>query len=185
MDHSVTETGEKMIAVGLIHGTHGLKGELKVESRTDFPDLRFVPGSRLFLFKKDVQNEEAAIPVVVETASVYKRGYLLSFVGYRSIAAVETWQGGSLRVPESEMPALPEGEYYIRDLLDCHVYDEMDNRIGVITNVLTPGANDVYEVKTDAGKLLLIPAIKECILSVETDKKRMRIHVMPGLFDES
>ncbi|KYP80536.1 ribosome maturation factor RimM [Ferroacidibacillus organovorans] len=174
-----------MIAVGLIHGTHGLNGELKVESRTDFPDLRFVPGSRLFLLKKNIQDEGLAIPVVVEAASVYKRGYLLSFVGYRSITAVETWQGGTLKVPESEMPKLPEGEYYIRDLLECHVYDEMDNRIGVVTNVLTPGANDVYEVKADDGKLLLIPAIKECILSVEPDKKRMTIHVMPGLFDES
>lgn len=170
---------EPLYTVGVIIGTHGLKGDVKVFSRTDFPELRFVKGSKLLL----VTPAENVIPVEVKSARLQGRVFVVSFFQFSTIDEVEKLRGSELKVPESELAPLPSGHYFIHELVGCEVYDDQNRRLGILHEVLTPGANDVYVVRTNEGKDLLFPAIPECILRVDVQNKRINVHVMPGLLD--
>lgn len=76
---------------------------------------------------------------------------------------------------------LKKNEYYIADLIDMKVLEDNGEELGTLTDVMQTGANDVYVVKTPAGKEILLPAIKECILSVDVEQGEMLVHVMEGL----
>ena len=78
---------------------------------------------------------------------------------------------------------LSEDEYFIADLIGLSVVDEDGERLGTLSDVLQTGANDVYVVKTEAGKELLLPAIGECVLKVDLAAQEMTVHVMDGLRD--
>lgn len=78
---------------------------------------------------------------------------------------------------------LRKNEYFIADLIDLAVYDEQDQYLGVLTNVIETGANDVYEVKFENGREVLFPAIKQCILNIDLESRKMKVHIMDGLLD--
>ena len=170
-----------MFTVGTIVGTHGLKGEVKVISRTDYPELRFSPGSRLWFFSGE---PSPPAQLVVKTARRHKTLYLVAFEGYDSIEQAEGLRGSELKVLRSDAPPLPEGEYWIDDLLGCIVTTDGGEELGMLVEVLTPGANDVYVVRQESGKDVLLPAIPECILDVDVENKKVLVHLLPGLVDE-
>ena len=78
---------------------------------------------------------------------------------------------------------LKKDEYFIADLIGVEVFDEKDEKLGALEDVMQTGANDVYVIRLSDGKELLLPAIKECILSVDVEEKRMQVHVLDGLLD--
>ena len=78
---------------------------------------------------------------------------------------------------------LKKNEYFIADLIDMEVVTEDGTYLGVLTEVLQTGANDVYEVKMEHGKSVLIPAIRQCILDVDTEKNKMTVHLLEGLLE--
>ena len=78
---------------------------------------------------------------------------------------------------------LRRNEYFIADLIDINVYNEDDGLLGVLTDVITTGANDVYEVRLEDGREVLIPAIKQCILEVDIEERKMKVHLLEGLLD--
>ncbi len=170
---------EPTFTVGVVIGTHGLKGDVRVFPRTDFPELRFTAGSQLLLMRSD----QTVIALEVLSARKQNRLYIVSFVGYASIDEVQAFRGCELKVAQSQLAALSPGEYYIHDLIGCAVYTDDTDRLGVLVDVLTPGANDVYVVKTESGKDILLPAIPDCILRVDIESKRIDAHLMPGLLD--
>ncbi|MCY0877286.1 MAG: ribosome maturation factor RimM [Firmicutes bacterium] len=173
---------EEMFTVGVITGTHGLRGDVKVLSRTDFPELRFVQGAHLWLVPAE-GSRTAPREVVVRTAQSHNRVYIVSFEGYLSIDDVQAWRGSLLRVRRQDLPPLPQGEYFIRDLIGCAVYTEDGNLFGELVDVLTPGANDVYVVQTSLHGSVLLPAIPQCILHVDISTRRMDVRLLPGLLD--
>jgi len=71
----------------------------------------------------------------------------------------------------------------VADLIDINVYDENEQELGVLKDVISTGANDVYEIKMMDGRDLLLPAIKQCILDVDVEGRRMKVHVLDGLMD--
>ncbi len=172
----------EMFTVGTIVGPHGLKGEVRVFSRTDYPELRFAPGSRLLIFHQGKQSPEE---IVVKSSRIHKSLYLVQFEGFDTVERVEKMRGAELKVLRSDAPPLPEGEYWIDDLINCQVVTEDGEVLGLLTDVLTPGANDVYVVKKPGRKDVLIPAIPECVLKVDVENKHMLVHLMPGLIDEA
>lgn len=167
-----------MYTVGVVVGTHGLKGEARVFSRTDFPEVRFTKGSKLLLVKPSGD----VIPVTVKTGRPQGRVYVVTFHEYEGMDEVAKLRGCELKVVESELVSLPTGHYFIHELVDCQVYED-DILLGIVREVLTPGANDVYVVRTQEGKDVLLPAIPDCILQVDTKNKRMDVHILPGLLD--
>lgn len=81
---------------------------------------------------------------------------------------------------ENAVP-LDENEYYIADLIDMDVYDENENKIGVLYDVMQTGANDVYVINMDDGRELLLPVIEETVLDVNLEENKMKIHILDGL----
>lgn len=171
---------EEVFTVGTIVGTHGLRGEVRVVSRTDFPELRFKSGSKLLLM---APGQTIGREVEVRSSYEHNRVYIVAFQEFTSIDEGAACKGFDLKVYKHQLAELPQGEYFIHDLIGCSVFSEEQNLLGTLTEVLTPGANDVYVVKNENGSSLLLPAIPDCILKVNVDQKRIDVCLMPGLTD--
>lgn len=169
---------EKWFNVGKIVNTHGIKGELRVISRTDFPDERYKKGNSLFLFMK---GSKEPLELVVNSHRTHKNFDLLTFEGYDNVNQVEKMRDGILKVPESQRGTLKEGEYYFQDIIGCQVLTIEGEEIGKVTEILTPGANDVWVIKSGKGKDILIPYIEDVVKKVDVSGKHIIIEPMEGL----
>lgn len=169
---------KQMISVGKILKTHGIKGELKVLPLTDDPDKRFQPGSTFYI----KTNEEKLTEYTIEKSKPYKKNtILLKFLNVDSIDDAENLSGTYLTIPEKEIAPLEEGRFYIFQIVGLRVYEENGEYLGKIIEVQQTGSNDVYIIKKDSGKELLIPALKEVVKKVDLDNKTMIVHLLPGL----
>ena len=166
---------ETMFQVGVISATHGLNGEVKVFPTTDDPQ-RFKKLKEVML---DTGKE--LIKLEVEQVKFFKQFVILKFRGYDDINDVEKWKKKPLKVYRDQAVALKKNEYYIADLIDMEVDLEDGTHFGTLKDVMQTGANDVYVIETTDGKEVLLPAIKQCILSVDVEKGHMTVYVMPGL----
>ena len=158
------------IAVGLVRGSHGLNGELKVEPLTDHPH-RFQRGATL---------QAGDRSFTVRSSRVHQKALLLQIEGIATRTQAEALRDLLLEVPESELPALAEGEYYRYQLIGIEVVDGDGRSLGRIEEVLDTGANDVYAVRNADGELLL-PAIDTVIKQVVVVAGRMVVDVPSGL----
>lgn len=169
---------DKWLTVGRLVNTHGIRGEVKVLPSTDFPGERFAPGSRLTLHAPD---SSAALEVEVASAREHKGTYLVSFKGFDNINQVLPYKGWTVKVPASHRVPLGEGEYYFHDIIGCAVVTEEGEELGRISEILRPGANDVWVVERPQGRPVLIPYIRDVVLDVDVAAKRVTIHLMEGL----
>lgn len=163
--------------VGKIVNTHGIKGEVRVNSITNYPEDRYYDGSPLVLFKEQGEPVE----LVVNSYRVHKSFDLLTFKDHASINDVEKYVGGMLRVSEDNLFVLEENEFYLHEIIGLNVMDEDGTEIGKIKEVLSPGANDVWVVQRQGQKDLLLPYIESVILNVDLDKGQVTVHIMEGL----
>ncbi|MFC5702159.1 ribosome maturation factor RimM [Cohnella faecalis] len=169
---------ERLLNVGKIVNTHGIRGEVKVWPQTDFPDVRFKPGSRLKMINPETGADET---IEILASREQKTMYVLKIKGFDDINQVEKYKGWELKVSESERVPLDEGEYYVRDIVGCSVVSEDGEEIGVVVDILTPGANDVWVVKRPKGKELLLPVIDDVVLNVDVAARTVKVHLMEGL----
>ncbi|OES43636.1 ribosome maturation factor RimM [Domibacillus iocasae] len=165
--------------VGKIVNTHGLRGEVRVLSRTDFPEKRYKKGSELAVFK---QGDKEGTPVIVASHRTHKTFDLLTFEGRPSIQDVEAFKGAVLKVHEAHLGGLDEGEFYFHEIVGCEVKTAAGDVIGVVKEVLTPGANDVWVVQNGA-KEVYIPYIDDVVKSVDPDEKLIIIEPIDGLLE--
>jgi 16S rRNA processing protein RimM len=165
------------LAVGHIVGVHGLRGEVKLESYTDFPE-RFTPGERLWL-----GDDLAEVEIV--SVRPHKNHLLIRFEGVSDRTAAEQLRGLWLFVAEEEAAELEEGAYWIHDLIGLEVRDESGALLGELVDVLITGANDVYVVHAmeGAAREILLPAIPEVILNVDLTAGVMTVRLLEGLLD--
>ncbi|NOU84902.1 ribosome maturation factor RimM [Paenibacillus sp. LMG 31460] len=169
---------EKLVTVGRIVNSHGIRGELKVVPETDFPE-RFDKGNALIIV--DSQNKQT--PVTVQTSRLHKNMFILQFDQFSNINDVEKFKGSLLKIEAKEQQPLEEGEYYYHEIIGCKVVTEEGQELGLVSEVLTPGANDVWVVSLPKGKQLLLPVIDDVILDVDIVNKTIRIHLMEGLME--
>ncbi|ANF96494.1 ribosome maturation factor RimM [Paenibacillus bovis] len=171
---------EQWLMVGKIVNTHGIRGELKIYPNTDFPEVRFAPGNKLQMI-----NEEtgASQQVEVQTSRLQKNMYVIRFKGFGNINEVEQYKGWVLKVSKNDTVDLEEDEYYFHEIIGCEVVTDEGQSLGVITEILTPGANDVWVVKPAKGKDILIPYIHDVVLDINVEDKKITIHVMEGLLE--
>jgi 16S rRNA processing protein RimM len=163
----------KKVAVGEINGVWGVRGHVKVTLLTSNPE-RFQPGVTLLL---------QGIPRKVLDVQ-YPKGYpVVLFRGFEDRDAAESIVGELIEIPESELPELPEGEYYVHDLVGMAVESSEGEPLGTLVEVLRTGANDVYVVRREGAKDLLLPAIPDTIVSVDVTARRMVVEVLPGLIE--
>ena len=107
----------------------------------------------------------------------------MKFKGIDNINDIEKYKTKSLYVTRANAVRLRKDEYFIADLLGVDVWEDNGEKLGVLKDVIETGANDVYVITLEDGKELLIPAIKECILDVDIENRKMTVHVMDGLRD--
>jgi 16S rRNA processing protein RimM len=163
------QTGEPVfVAVGKLRRAHGVKGEMLMDVLTDFPQ-------RLRNNKVVYVGEEHEA-LTLQTIRSQDRALLVSFTGFDDCDVIARLRNCNVYVKISELPPLPEGEYYFHQLMDLRVVDHTGKELGAITEILETGANDVYVVTDAEGKELLLPAIEAVILKVDLEKREMQVH---------
>lgn len=168
--------------VGKIVNTHGLKGEVRVITFSDFKEERYRPGNSLHFFKDEQSNE--AMPLTITSYRTHKQFDLLTFEGYESIEAVERFKGGLLKVTEEDRTELAGEEYYFDQIIGCDVHTISGDYLGIIHSILSPGANDVWVVKSvKTNKDVYIPYISDVVKKVDVDNKRVEIQPLEGLLE--
>lgn len=167
------------LKVGKIINTHGLKGEVKVLSSTDFENERFKKGSSLII----TRGNQVIREVIVESYRNHKNMILVKFEDINSIEEAEKLKNLQIKVELSDDNSLEENEFYFYEIIGCEVFDESSNLLGVISEILTPGANDVWVIKSNLGKEILIPYIEDVVKKIDVENKRIDIEVMEGLID--
>lgn len=168
---------ENRLQVGVISSTHGVRGEVKVFPTTD--DVK------RFKRLKEVILETGKEELLLEIEGVkfFKQFAILKFKGFDNINDIEKYKGKSLFVSRKNAVPLRKDEYFIADLQGLIVEDEDGTQIGTLRDVMETRANDVYIVDMTDGRELLLPAIKECILEVDVEGGKIRVHMMDGLID--
>ncbi|MFZ7946610.1 MULTISPECIES: ribosome maturation factor RimM [Bacillaceae] len=169
---------DKWFNVGKIVNTQGIKGEVRVISKTDFPEKRYKPGNVLYLF---MPKSNQSIELTVKSHRTHKNFELLTFEGFTNINEVEKFKEGILKVPESQLDELEEDEFYYHEIIGCLVATVDGEEIGKVTEILSPGANDVWVVKGKGGKEVLIPYIHDVVKKVDVKEKVVLIKPMEGL----
>ena len=168
---------EDLLQVGVITETHGIKGEVKVFPTTDDPE-RFSDLDEVLL---DLGREKKLLHVA--GVKYFKQYVIVRFKEFNNINQIEPYVKKTLWVTRENAVPLEEDEYFIADLIGLEVVSDEGEKLGVISDVIRTGANDVYEVKQENGKEILLPAIKDCILDVDLEGAKMTVHVLMGLFD--
>ncbi|MFK3812779.1 ribosome maturation factor RimM [Bacillus halotolerans] len=167
--------------VGKIVNTHGIKGEVRVISKTDFAEERYKPGNTLYLF---MDGRQEPIEVTVSTYRLHKQFHLLQFKERQSLNEVEELKNAIIKVPEEDLGELNEGEFYFHEIIGCEVFTEEGELIGKVKEILTPGANDVWVIGRKGKKDALIPYIESVVKQIDVSEKKIEIQLMEGLIDE-
>ncbi len=163
-----------MLEVGKIVNTHGLRGEVKVVPWTDYPE-QFEDIDKVFTADGNEYN--------IKNVKYQKSNIILRFAEIADINDAEKLKGKTLLTQRSALDELPEGVYYVADLIGIKVISDEGEALGEISDVLQTGANDIYEVKRDGKKPLLLPVIDSVVLNVDTQKRIATVHLMEGLLD--
>ncbi|MGN0161209.1 MAG: ribosome maturation factor RimM [Lachnospiraceae bacterium] len=168
---------EDLLRVGVITSTHGIAGEVKVFPTTDDP--------KRFKSLKKVQIDLGREKLELNIASVkfFKNMVILKFKEFNNINDVERLVKKDLMIARTQAVPLEENENFICDLIGLDTVTEDGTSIGILTDVLQTGANDVYVITTPEKKEVLIPAIRQCILEVNISEKKMVVHLLEGLMD--
>jgi len=168
---------EDFLRIGVIASTHGIRGEVKVFPTTDDKE-RFLKLKEVIL---DTKKEQ--IKLTIENIKFFKNMVIVKFKEYNNINDIEKYKGMDILISRENALPLEEGEYYITDLIGLNVITDKDELLGTIGDVIQTGANDVYVVRTDDGKEILLPYIDECVLNIDLDKGTVLVHIMEGLLD--
>ncbi|MCI6060288.1 MAG: ribosome maturation factor RimM [Dorea sp.] len=166
---------EELLQVGVITSTHGVRGEVKVYPTTD-DATRFKQLKHVLL---DTGKE--TLPLEIQGVKFFKQFVILKFKGIDNINDIEKYKRCPILVERCDAVELEEDEYFIADMIGMAVETEDGKEFGTLRDVIETGANDVYVIDSIEHGEVLVPAIKECILNVNIEECRMKIHLMDGL----
>lgn len=166
----------KLITVGKILAAHGIKGQVKIDVQSNNP-LRFRRGHLLFVEKLQKQLKITAV-------QEHKSCLLLTLQGVDDRNQAEALAGSLLQVEESDLPKLPEGEYYYYQIEGIKVFDaEQGMLIGEVEEVLDYTANDVFVIRREGKRPLLLPALKSTVNRLDIEGGKMFVIIPEGLED--
>ena len=161
------------LTVGFLRRPHGLQGEMIMDLHTDFPE-RMKRGRKLFV-------GENYQPMTLTSVRPYSSGLLVKFKDVETPEDAGKFRNQWVYVETKDAPPLPEGQIYQHELFGFQVVDEHENLLGELVEILETGANDVYIVKDESGKEILLPAIPSVILELDPVRRLMRVHLLEGL----
>lgn len=166
----------KYLELGQIVNVRGLKGEVKVNSFTD-DNTKFERLPKVFIKRNKGDLEERKI----EKVSYNKNQVIIKFVGINTIDEAEKLRNSFILVDRDDLESLPEGVYYIADLIGLDVYTEDGELLGKVDDIYNTGANDIYVIKDDLGKQRLLPGIKDVIKEVNIEEGKIIVNLIEGL----
>jgi 16S rRNA processing protein RimM len=167
---------KQFLEIGKIVGTHGVRGEMRVEPWADSPD--FVCGFDRLYFDKGAKEVEVLL------ARVHKRIVLMKLGGVDTMEAAAALRGKVLYMNRDDVE-LEDDAYFIQDLIGLTVEDADNGQTyGRLTEVSFTGANDVYHIQSENGKDYLIPAIPDVIIETDVEGGKMTIRPLKGIFDD-
>jgi 16S rRNA processing protein RimM len=169
-----TTSTEYDVQVGHILGPHGLRGLVRVLPMTDVPDRHRTLKQVL---ARTARTEQS---LTITQAEISHKGlWLVRFEGIEDRTAAEKLQGADLFIRDCDLPPLPEGQYYVHQIIGLHVRTVAGRDLGPVTEVLATGANDVYV--TAAG---LLPATDEVVKEINLPAGTMLVDPLPGMLDD-
>lgn len=163
------------LEIGQIVNTFGIKGQVKVVPFTD-DVTRFEELKKVYIVNKFSKKE-----VEIEEVKYHKNTVLLKLKGFNKIEDVEDFKNCYIEIDRKDGKKLEEGEYYIVDLLGLDVVTDDGQNLGKLEDIYNTGSNDIYVVKDNLGKQVLLPCIKEVIKKVDLDEKKITVHLLEGL----
>ncbi len=165
----------KYLELGQIVNVKGLKGEVKVNPFTD-DCTKFERIKKVMVKRKD-----GLIEYEIEKVGYHKTQVILKFKKVDTIEEAEKLRNAYIVVDREVLGELPEGVYYIADLIGLDVYTESGDYLGKVDDIFNTGSNDIYVVKDDLGKQKLLPGIDEVIKKVDLDNGRITVNLIEGL----
>ena len=166
---------KEYLIAGVITTTHGLKGEVKV-----FPELDD-PGRFSFIKEVFLKGKGKEIPAEIENVKFFKNMVILKFRGIDDINDVLPYRRFDIYAKREDIAELKENQFFEVDLLGLTVTDKEGNEIGTVNRILHTPGNDVYVINSPEGKEIMIPAVKQFILSVDIDKGMIVADPLPGM----
>ena len=161
------------LVVGFLRRAHGVRGEMIMDLHTDFPE-RLRSGRKLLI------GDEHR-PMTLSNARPHAKGMLVKFQEIETPEDAAQFRNQWVYVKTTDVPRLPEGQVYQHELFGFAVEDERGNLLGEVVEILETGANNVYVVRNESGKEILLPAIPSVVLEVDPDHRLMRVHLLEGL----
>jgi len=169
---------EAYLEVGEIVNTHGVRGEVRVIPLTDDPQ-RFRSLDWVFL------DREGSLDKIYIEGVKYARGMvILKFKNIDDPASAETLKGRLLKVDREHAVKLPEGSYFICDLLGSEVFDETAGKLGELKDIIKTGSNDVYVVRNETGREVLVPALKSVVRNISLENRKITVALPEGLLED-
>lgn len=166
---------EEYLEIGQIVNTNGLKGILKVKPFTD--DItRFEKLKTIY-----IQKANELIESKIEKVRYSKNMVLLKLEGIDDINEAEKYRNFYIKINRKDAVELEENSYFIIDIIGSEVFTDENNLLGKVIDILQTGSNDVYVVKDDKGKEILLPAIEDVIKDVDIKSKKIIVHLLDGL----
>lgn len=166
---------QKYFEVGQIVNTFGVKGQLKVKPFTDDVE-RFEELKTVYICKKNEMKK-----VEIEDVKYHKDMVLLKIKGIDDMTQAEQYKGLFLKIDRKDAKKLPKDTYFIADLLGLKVYTDQGELLGRVDDIFPTGANDVYVVKDEMGKQILLPSIPEVLKEIDLEKEKIIVHLIEGL----
>jgi len=167
----------EFLEVGKIINTHGLRGDVKIVTWTDYPE-DFEEIERVYIRRKT--GDEM---LNITNVKYQKNNIIVKFKEIADINEAEKYKNLVVYADREDLPELEEGAHYIADLIGLMVVDEDGEVIGELVDVFNTGANDIYDVKRAGKKNLLLPVIDEVVKDIDLENKKITVHVMEGLDD--
>ncbi|MDA8233231.1 MAG: ribosome maturation factor RimM [Clostridia bacterium] len=166
---------ENLITIGKIVSTQGHRGEVRVLPYTDFPE-------RFQTMKEITVSLNGRIQIMhPEKVWQHKKFIIIKFEEVHDMNQAELLRDALILISPEQLNQLPEGTYYIFQIVGLEVYTEEGRLLGKIKEVLSTGSNDVYIIERENQRDLLIPAIKQVIKKVDVENKKMVVELMEGL----
>ncbi len=166
------------LELGQIVGTHGIKGEMRINPWCDSPD--FAKSFKTVYFDKNGNN-----PVKVSSCRPHGNVILMKLENINSMNDAEKMKNRMLYIKRDDAN-LPDGTWFIEELIGCDVFDADNGKCyGKISDVSPTGANDVWHITDDNNAEYLIPSIKEVVIGVNVQENYVKIRPMKGIFDNA
>ena len=170
---------EALLDVGVVVGTHGLRGDIKVRLRSGDPELlQNIAQVHLALPRGDL------LKLRIIRQAAHKNQILLRFAEYESINLVEPLVGGQLLLRQDQLPDLEDDEYYWSQLDGLQVVDVTRGELGSLVDLFSSSAHDIYVVRGEFGEVL-IPAVKQFVQDIDLERRIMRVDLPDGLIQEN